>query len=479
MLDEPSSGLDPDRPPRHSGAIIRTIADEGRTVLFSSHLLDEVERVADEVAMIRSGRILFCDSLDEIKQSHAPRDPANSQIRSRCRQGFRARWLGMEAGANGPRYVRVALNSSAKRGGDRRSGCPAIGGFARRNLHRPQRFERFGVGGHIIMRSAVTALAWEFWGANRRGWFVVLAVMIACALLFRVFAGSLNHSEELRFFTYFPMVMSVILAAGFCNFTDRTRRDGIAGFPRHLFSLPVSTPLAVTSAFACGVLSVVGIYVAWVTIVLRPLDVPLLVCWPSVVLAAGVVLYQAIIWCLCGFRLTRIVSLSLVASALVVIGCCTNGRFSHRCLGYRGKAFGNSCWVSGRRLFRNAGYGRHTASRRRPWLGLGSNIRRQSDSGHAATKVAAQVSKRCSVLVGMATQRAGAAGRGSRDDRPYSRARDLVHRTRRKGDTVGRNVAGNDAHAARVPDRPGIWQTRFLVARYHDVAIRRDASGIR
>src|SRR3954463_16095127 len=71
LLDEPSSGLDPIVRRDILGAIIRTIADEGRTVLFSSHLLAEVERVSDEVAMIRSGRILFCDSLDRIKESHA------------------------------------------------------------------------------------------------------------------------------------------------------------------------------------------------------------------------------------------------------------------------------------------------------------------------------------------------------------------------------------------------------------------------
>jgi ABC-2 type transport system ATP-binding protein len=33
-------------------AIIRVVAEEGRTVLFSSHLLDEVERVADHVVML-------------------------------------------------------------------------------------------------------------------------------------------------------------------------------------------------------------------------------------------------------------------------------------------------------------------------------------------------------------------------------------------------------------------------------------------
>jgi ABC-2 type transport system ATP-binding protein len=71
LLDEPSSGLDPIVRRDILGAIIRTIADEGRTVLFSSHLLSEVERVSDRVAMIKSGRILFCDELDRIKQTHA------------------------------------------------------------------------------------------------------------------------------------------------------------------------------------------------------------------------------------------------------------------------------------------------------------------------------------------------------------------------------------------------------------------------
>ena len=44
VLDEPSTGLDPIVRRDILAAIIRTIAEEGRTVLFSSHLLDEVER---------------------------------------------------------------------------------------------------------------------------------------------------------------------------------------------------------------------------------------------------------------------------------------------------------------------------------------------------------------------------------------------------------------------------------------------------
>ena len=70
LLDEPSSGLDPIVRRDILAAVIRTIADEGRTVLFSSHLLDEVEQVADHVTMIKSGKILVSAPLGEIKESH-------------------------------------------------------------------------------------------------------------------------------------------------------------------------------------------------------------------------------------------------------------------------------------------------------------------------------------------------------------------------------------------------------------------------
>ena len=70
VLDEPSSGLDPIVRRDILEAIIRTIAHEGRTVLFSSHLLDEVERVADHVTMISRGRVALSASLDELKAAH-------------------------------------------------------------------------------------------------------------------------------------------------------------------------------------------------------------------------------------------------------------------------------------------------------------------------------------------------------------------------------------------------------------------------
>jgi ABC-2 type transport system ATP-binding protein len=70
LLDEPSSGLDPVARRDILDAILRTIAEEGRTVLFSSHLLDEVERVADHVTMIDAGRIVLGASLADLRRAH-------------------------------------------------------------------------------------------------------------------------------------------------------------------------------------------------------------------------------------------------------------------------------------------------------------------------------------------------------------------------------------------------------------------------
>src|SRR5215469_2720878 len=70
LLDEPSSGLDPLVRRDILEAVIRTVADEGRTVFFSSHLLEEIERVSDHIAMVHHGRIVLCGPLDEIKAQH-------------------------------------------------------------------------------------------------------------------------------------------------------------------------------------------------------------------------------------------------------------------------------------------------------------------------------------------------------------------------------------------------------------------------
>jgi ABC-2 type transport system ATP-binding protein len=70
VLDEPSSGLDPVVRRDILDAVMHTIAHEGRTVLFSSHLLDEVERVADHVTMISGGTAVLSGRLEDIRDAH-------------------------------------------------------------------------------------------------------------------------------------------------------------------------------------------------------------------------------------------------------------------------------------------------------------------------------------------------------------------------------------------------------------------------
>src|SRR5918992_4029142 len=70
ILDEPTSGLDPIVRRDFIENIVAEIAEEGKTVLFSSHIVDEVERVADYVGIINEGELLLVSTLDNIKASY-------------------------------------------------------------------------------------------------------------------------------------------------------------------------------------------------------------------------------------------------------------------------------------------------------------------------------------------------------------------------------------------------------------------------
>jgi ABC-2 type transport system ATP-binding protein len=66
LLDEPTAGLDP-LVQREFLGIVREVRDDGRTVFLSSHILYEVEAVADTVAILRRGRLVVVESVDKLK----------------------------------------------------------------------------------------------------------------------------------------------------------------------------------------------------------------------------------------------------------------------------------------------------------------------------------------------------------------------------------------------------------------------------
>ena len=83
VLDEPTSGLDP-LIQQSFYALVREAQAEGRTVFLSSHILSEVERTCDRVAIIRDGRLVKVDSVEGL------RDLAHHEVELRFVDGVPA-----------------------------------------------------------------------------------------------------------------------------------------------------------------------------------------------------------------------------------------------------------------------------------------------------------------------------------------------------------------------------------------------------
>ena len=67
ILDEPMTGLDP-KSAFELKTMMREHADRGKTVFFSTHVLDVAERICDRVAIIDRGQIRFCGTLAEMRE---------------------------------------------------------------------------------------------------------------------------------------------------------------------------------------------------------------------------------------------------------------------------------------------------------------------------------------------------------------------------------------------------------------------------
>ena len=80
LLDEPFNGMDP-RQRLHMMDLLRSMANAGRTILFSSHILEEVERLADGILVIYAGRLAASGDFREIRRLMTDR-PHTFRVRS-------------------------------------------------------------------------------------------------------------------------------------------------------------------------------------------------------------------------------------------------------------------------------------------------------------------------------------------------------------------------------------------------------------
>jgi sodium transport system ATP-binding protein len=72
IFDEPTVGLDVLVALEMQG-IIRQLRDDGKTVLLSTHIMSEAQKLCDTVAIIDRGRILACDSLEGLREATGQR----------------------------------------------------------------------------------------------------------------------------------------------------------------------------------------------------------------------------------------------------------------------------------------------------------------------------------------------------------------------------------------------------------------------
>ena len=113
ILDEPMNGLDP-AGMHEMREMILSLVEEGRTVMLSSHLLDEVERTCDAVAIVDHGRVIRQGPIDELTRG------AGTVVQVDCAEPARAAKLIDEAGiAAGTTLTEAGLTVTLPAGASR------------------------------------------------------------------------------------------------------------------------------------------------------------------------------------------------------------------------------------------------------------------------------------------------------------------------------------------------------------------------
>jgi ABC-2 type transport system ATP-binding protein len=114
ILDEPMNGLDP-AGMHEMRNLIAGLVDEGRTVMLSSHLLDEVERTCDAVAIVDRGRVIRQGPIDELT-----RGAGTVAVQVDCAEPARAKQILDEAGiAAGTTLTEAGLTVTLPQGSSR------------------------------------------------------------------------------------------------------------------------------------------------------------------------------------------------------------------------------------------------------------------------------------------------------------------------------------------------------------------------
>jgi hypothetical protein len=166
------------------------------------------------------------------------------------------------------------------------------------------------------MKSAAQALSWEIWSRGRRSAWAAVGLMIACGVFNAAVPTTPHPFGSREAVLTFLMVVALCLVFWIFHGTEFRPGKDWHGFPYRWFVLPVPTLLLIACPMGLGVLSTELMYLGWSKLVFGPLGVTV-PGWLGLILGAGMVSYQAVLWSLAGFRVTRIVVLSVTALVFV------------------------------------------------------------------------------------------------------------------------------------------------------------------
>ena len=115
LMDEPTSGLDPVVRREFLDLLYDLLQNEKKSILFSTHITSDLEKIADYITFINNGKIVFSKTKDEILESYAivkgGKEILNESIREIC-QGVRTSDVGFEALTNNTKLIKKEFGDS-------------------------------------------------------------------------------------------------------------------------------------------------------------------------------------------------------------------------------------------------------------------------------------------------------------------------------------------------------------------------------
>jgi hypothetical protein len=171
------------------------------------------------------------------------------------------------------------------------------------------------------MDSPLTALVWEIWRRGRWSAWLAIGCVTLCALMNWVTPEWIGNSPAGQAVYGLSMVLSFLFLMGIFNYTEFSSTREWNGFPYRLFVLPVRAWQLVAVPMVLGLASTELLYLAWIKLVWNhPNDVARPE-WFAVVLGGYMIVYQTTLWVMAGYRILRIVVLSLGGVSSLAVAC--------------------------------------------------------------------------------------------------------------------------------------------------------------